>query len=105
AFIIAGTLPAYGRHTYVIYQRYGWWSALLTMLVAAQSFHGIEHVVQWIQYHVLRWPFFRASGIISAANAEWVHFLWNWMVLIIMLVLVKGGLRNWAAWLMLAWTT
>lgn len=105
AFIIAGALPAYARHTYIIYTRYGWWSALLTMLVAAQSFHGVEHVVQWIQYHILRWPFFRASGIISAANAEWVHFLWNWMVLIIMIVLVKGGLRNWAAWLMLAWTT
>lgn len=104
AFVLAGVLPAYGRHVYMIYTRFGWWSATLAILVAAQSFHGVEHVVQWIQYHILRWPFFKASGIISAANAEWVHFLWNWAVLVIMVVLVKGGLRNWAAWLMLAWT-
>lgn len=104
AFILAGVLPAYGRHVYVIYTRYGWWSALLAMLVAAQGFHGVEHLVQWVQYHILRWPFFKASGIISAANAEWVHFAWNWMVLIIMVLLVKGGLRNKVAWAMLAWT-
>lgn len=104
ATIIAGLLPAYTRHVWTIYTTHGWWSALLTSLVAAQSFHGVEHVVQWIQYHILRMPFFKASGIISAANAEWVHFLWNWAVLIIMVVLVAGGLRNKFAWMMLAWT-
>jgi hypothetical protein len=102
--VIAGVLPAYTKHVWHIYMTHGWWSALLTILVAAQSFHGIEHVVQWIQYHILRQPFFVASGIISAANAEWVHFLWNWTVLIIMIMLVAGGLKNTFAWLMLAWT-
>jgi hypothetical protein len=104
ACIVAGVLPAYAHHVYNIYVKYGWWSALLTSLVAAQSFHGVEHLVQWVQYHVLRWPFFIASGIISAANAEWVHFVWNWTVLIIMGILVAGGMRNRYAWLMLAWT-
>lgn len=104
ATVIAGLLPAYTRHVWHIYVTHGWWSALLTSLVAAQSFHGVEHVIQWIQYHILRMPFFKASGIISAANAEWVHFLWNWAVLIIMIALVAGGLRNKYAWLMLAWT-
>jgi len=104
ATLIAGVLPAYTRHVWNIYTTHGWWSALLTSLVAAQSFHGVEHVVQWIQYHILRMPFFKASGIISAANAEWVHFLWNWAVLLIMVVLVYGGLRNKFAWMMLAWT-
>jgi hypothetical protein len=104
AAVIAGVLPAYTKHVWHIYRTHGWWSALLTALVAAQSFHGVEHVVQWIQYHVLRMPFFKASGIISAANAEWVHFLWNWGVLVIMIILVIGGLRNTFAWLMLAWT-
>jgi hypothetical protein len=104
AAVIAGVLPAYTKHVWHIYWTHGWWSALLTVLVAAQSFHGVEHVVQWIQYHILRQPFFKASGIISAANAEWVHFLWNWTVLVIMIVLVSGGLKNTFAWLMLAWT-
>jgi hypothetical protein len=104
ACVITGILPAYSRHVVVIYAKHGWWSATLTMLVAAQSFHGVEHLVQWVQYHILRWPFFKASGIISAANAEWVHFGWNWIVLIIMIVLVVGGLRNPFAYLMIAWT-
>jgi hypothetical protein len=104
ACVIAGLLPAFSRHVVDIYVKHGWWSATLTMLVAAQSFHGVEHLVQWVQYHILRWPFFQASGIISAANAEWVHFGWNWIVLTIMIVLVIGGLRNPFAWLMLAWT-
>lgn len=104
AVVIAGVLPAYTRHVWHIYTTHGWWSALLTSLVAAQSFHGFEHVVQWIQYHILRQPFFVASGIISPANAEWVHFVWNWGVLIIMSILVAGGLRNKYAWMMLAWT-
>ena len=104
AVVIAGVLPAYTRHVWHIYTTHGWWSALLTSLVAAQSFHGFEHVVQWIQYHILRQPFFVASGIISPANAEWVHFVWNWGVLIIMSILVVGGLRNKYAWMMLAWT-
>lgn len=105
ACIIAGVMPAYAHHMYDVYVKFGWWSALLTGLVAAQSFHGVEHLVQWVQYHILRWPFFKASGIISAANAEWVHFLWNWTVLVIMVFLVWGGMRNRYAWLMLAWTT
>ena len=104
ACVIAGVMPAYSVHALAILRTFGWWYAVLTLLVAAQSFHGFEHLVQWVQYHILRWPFFKASGIISAANAEWVHFGWNWTVLIIMSLLVKGGLRNTFAWLMLAWT-
>ena len=62
ACVIAGLLPAFSRHVVDIYVKHGWWSATLTMLVAAQSFHGVEHLVQWVQYHILRWPFFKASG-------------------------------------------
>ncbi|MFM2032368.1 MAG: hypothetical protein RLZZ297_1133 [Chloroflexota bacterium] len=104
ACVIAGVIPGYTMHLWRILRSHGWWFALLGALVAAQGFHGVEHAVQWFQYHVLRWPFFKASGIISAANAEWVHFGWNWMVLLIMAVLVAGGLRNKIAWVMLAWT-
>jgi hypothetical protein len=86
-------------------RRHGWAVALLSVLLAAQGFHTIEHGAQEIQYHLLKWPPFQSSGLISAANAEWVHFVWNWLVVAIVAVLVlRGGMRNLWAWLLLAWT-
>jgi hypothetical protein len=39
--------------------------------------------------------------LISAANSEWGHFLWNWGVLLVMLRLYWLGLRNPWAYVML----
>jgi hypothetical protein len=86
-------------------RRYGLAAMVLCMLVAAQGFHTVEHIVQWLQYHLLRWPFWKASGLISPANAEWVHFVWNWAVLIATIYLIRSGMRNTWAWLLLAWVT
>ncbi len=86
-------------------RRFGLTAAVLSVLVMMQGFHGIEHVVQWIQYHLLGWPFFRASGLISAANAEWVHFVWNWIVLGAVVFLMRSGMRNLWAWALFAWAT
>src|SRR5689334_20251659 len=61
-------------------RRYGPTAMMLSMLLAAQGFHTTEHISQVIQYHLLKWPPFASSGLISAANAEWVHFVWNWAV-------------------------
>ncbi|MGQ9892994.1 MAG: hypothetical protein ACUVSY_04280 [Roseiflexus sp.] len=49
----------------------------LSILLALQGFHTVEHIAQWIQYHILRWPSFLSNGLLSAANSEWVHFVWN----------------------------
>lgn len=84
-------------------RRYGWVTAVLGILVAAQGFHSVEHLVQWIQYHVLQWTPRQANGLLSAANAEWVHFTWNWTVLAV-LMLLYGRVRNVWFWLLLAWT-
>ncbi|HSH81112.1 MAG TPA: hypothetical protein VLA19_21470 [Herpetosiphonaceae bacterium] len=84
-------------------RRYGPVVMALSVLLAMQGFHSIEHLVQWIQYHVVHWPPWRSSGLISAANAEWVHFVWNWTVVAVVLYLVKGGMRNVWAWLLLVW--
>src|SRR5216683_8402802 len=79
-------------------------SALLTVLLAAQGFHSVEHVVQVLQFHVLRLPASASTGLISAANAEWIHFVWNWSVVAVLVVLVHGGMRNvWAVFLV-AWS-
>jgi hypothetical protein len=84
--------------------RYGSTIMVLSILVAMQGFHSIEHVVQWIQYHWMRWQPFRSSGLISALNAEWVHFIWNWAVVFVVLYLVWSGMRNPVAWVLLVWT-
>jgi hypothetical protein len=74
---------------------------LLSILLTAQGAHTIEHIVQWVQYNIFMLPARQASGIVSPANAEWVHFIWNTWVLIMVLLLVKGGMRNvWAGLLL-----
>jgi hypothetical protein len=85
--------------------RYGSTVMALSVLLAAQGFHSVEHAAQWIQYHVLHWPPFVSNGLISAANAEWIHFVWNWAVVAVTLYLVRGGMRNVWAWLLLIWAT
>jgi hypothetical protein len=86
-------------------RKFGMAAMVIAVLVAAQGFHTVEHVAQWAQYHVLRWPFWKASGLISPANSEWVHFVWNWLVLATVAYLVRSGMRNVWAWLLLAWAT
>jgi hypothetical protein len=78
---------------------------LLSMILVAQGTHTIEHIVQWIQYYLLNMPARRSTGLLSAANAEWVHFVWNWAVMIVVLGLARGGVRNFWATLLLAVTT
>lgn len=86
-------------------RRYGPTAALLSMLLAAQGFHAVEHITQWVQYHVLGWSARASNGLLSPANAEWVHFIWNWLVLLIVIALVAGGMRGMWAMLLLAWAT
>ncbi len=83
---------------------YGTTGMVLSVLLAMQGFHTVEHMAQWIQYHVLHWPPWQSSGLISALNAEWVHFIWNWTVVAIVVYLVRGGMRGWWAYALLAWT-
>lgn len=76
---------------------------VLSVLVFAQGFHGIEHIVQWVQFHMLRMPAKLSSGLISPLNAEIIHFAWNWLILLTVGYLVAKGMRNPWAWLLLAW--
>jgi hypothetical protein len=84
-------------------RREGWVAMGLSILLVAQGFHGVEHLAQWIQFHVLNWSARASTGLLSAANAEWVHFVWNWVVLLTVIVLLRGGMRNLWTWLLLAW--
>lgn len=87
------------------YRRFGLTATVLGVLIALQGFHTVEHLAQWFQYHILRWPTFVSSGLISALNAEWVHFVWNWGFLAVAIYLALAGVRNWWAWALLVWAT
>jgi hypothetical protein len=86
-------------------RRYGLTLMVLSVLLVAQGFHGLEHVAQWFEYHVLRWSARQSGGLISPANAEWIHFIWNWMVVLAVIFVMRGGMRNIWAWLLLIWAT
>jgi hypothetical protein len=77
---------------------------ILSVLLTLQGFHSLEHLVQWVQYHILHWQPQRSSGLISAANAEWVHFVWNYGVVFVVALLMTRGMRGPWAWLLLAWS-
>ena len=83
-------------------RRYGATIMILSILVTSQGLHTVEHLVQWVQYNVLFWTMRQSNGLLSPANAEWVHFVWNWLVLIAILLLVRGGMRGGWMWLLLA---
>jgi hypothetical protein len=84
---------------------YGATVMLLSIILVTQGMHTIEHITQWLQYYILGLPARQSTGLISAANAEWVHFVWNWAVLLVVIGLVRGGMRNFWALLLLAVTT
>ncbi len=82
-------------------RRYGKTSMLVSILLVAQGTHTIEHVTQFVQYYLLNLPARQSNGLLSPANSEWVHFVWNWLVLITVLLLIKGGVRNFWAFMLL----
>jgi hypothetical protein len=85
-------------------RRYGATVMILSILLVMQGFHSLEHAAQWIQFHLLLWPAWRSSGLISTLNAEWIHFIWNWAVVAVVVFLVRRGMRGPWGWLLLGWT-
>ncbi len=85
-------------------QYYGLAAVALSVLIALQSFHFLEHIVQVVQYYVLDRPPAGAFGLLSALNAEWVHFTWNWIVFAAICYLYARGMRGVWAVLLIAWS-
>lgn len=82
-------------------QRYGHTAMLVSIFLVAQGTHTIEHIAQVVQYYLLNLPARQSNGLLSPANSEWVHFIWNWLVLITTILLIKGGVRNFFSFLLL----
>ena len=64
------------------------WIAFLGFLAVSQTAHLIEHIAQMVQIHVLHLSGANAQGIVGQLNIEWVHFIWNAVVLVSILVLL-----------------
>lgn len=84
-------------------RRLGLAATVLGVLLALQGFHTVEHLAQVVQYYALGWPAGRSLGLITSANAEWIHFGWNWLVSAGIVFLVARGLRSPWAWALLGW--
>jgi len=82
------------------------WMAAFTLLVLAQTAHLLEHVAQMIQLHALGLSSADARGIVGQLDIEWVHFVWNVVVVGVLGVLLLHAPSNrWlvAACLVAAW--
>jgi hypothetical protein len=82
-------------------RQYGIVAMGLSILLMAQGFHMFEHLAQWFQYYILNYTMQKSVGLLSPANSEWVHFTWNWSVLITIGILIALGMRNNWAWALL----
>ena len=70
------------------------WLALLGFLAISQTAHLFEHVAQMVQIHVLHLVGANAQGIVGQLNIEWVHFIWNAIVLATLLNLLPHFRTN-----------
>ena len=86
-------------------KRWGISATLLSGLLIFQGLHTLEHFAQVFQYYVLGWTASSSLGLITQANVEWLHFGWNWLIWVGILVIFIKGLRNPWAWALLAWAT
>ena len=60
---------------------------MAALFVAQGWLHFPEHVAQFIQRFYLKTP---ANGILGQLNVEWVHVVYNWGLLLLMIPVVTG---------------
>lgn len=75
------------------------WLGLAYLLVVVQGGHTIEHVVQMAQIHLLRLTGEAAHGLIGKLDLEWVHFVFNSLILLGVLGLLVAERRGGWLWL------
>ena len=103
--ILAVLMPAGLMKWRIDRAKYGGTVMLLSIVLITQGLHTIEHVTQFAQYYLLLLPARQSNGLLSPANSEVVHFVWNWGVLIVVIALIRGGMRNIWMYLLLAVAT
>lgn len=74
-------LPLVVRLLVWVAHHYGPWLALFAAIVIAQLGHIGEHVAQIAEIHMLGFVPGNARGIFGQLDIEWVHFIWNSLIL------------------------
>ena len=74
--------------------------AAFTFLLLAQTGHLVEHVAQMVQIHTLGLTGSDARGIVGQLDLEWVHFVWNAVVVVLLGILLFHFRSN--GWLVAA---
>lgn len=85
---------------------YGVWLGFFAVVALPQLGHMGEHIGQMVQIHWLGAPPPKAHGAVGALDIEWVHFLWNFWVLVGVGILIMRFRTNpwlWASALIGAW--
>jgi hypothetical protein len=80
-------------------------ACVLSVLLALQGFHTIEHIVQLSQFYIFDRPGIESQGLISSLNVEWVHFIWNWLAWGLVAYLFKNGMRGVWSYPLMVWIT
>jgi hypothetical protein len=101
---LAPVVPLLCLEAVANYRRYHWLGAFYVLTVA-QVGHMIEHVVQMTQLRVLELPPDQAHGIVGIFDNEWVHFVWNNAVALVVLLLLVRFRHNLWLWLTAAVST
>src|SRR5262245_48252394 len=101
---LAPLAPLLGVEAVATYRRYHW-LGVFYVLTVAQVGHLIEHVVQITQLRLLRLPADQAHGIVGVFDNEWVHFVWNNSVALLVLLLLVRFRHNLLLWLTAALST
>jgi hypothetical protein len=100
---LAALTPAFALKWRADAVRWGATASIAGALVVVQGLHTVEHVAQWWQRHVMGLPLRLSNGLLSPANSEWVHFVWNWLVVVVVLLLVRRGMRNPWTWVLVVY--
>jgi hypothetical protein len=101
---VAPVVPLLCLEAVATYRRYNWLGGFYVLTVA-QVGHMIEHVVQMTQLRVLELPPDQAHGIVGIFDNEWVHFVWNNSVALVVLLLLVRFRHNLWLWLTAAVST
>jgi hypothetical protein len=76
------------------------WLALFSLIALTQTAHLLEHVAQIVQIHLLGVRGAAARGIVGQLDLEWVHFIWNTAVVVVLALLLLRYRDN--RWLVVA---
>jgi hypothetical protein len=93
-------LPLFVAEAARTYQHQAWLGVFF-VLTALQLSHMGEHVAQMIQIHVLGLRGDDARGIFGVFDIEWVHFVWNALVVVGVVLLLTRCTHNRWLWVTL----